>query len=161
MSVNEIYLTNESCGGECVCAFIFIVVSSFIWVCVLCVPVVNTAHNRKLITLIVNIHCGIRMKSKLFMVFSPLLLFFSFVSDSISFSSDSHFFLSSAQSSFNWVVSIHTHNYNILIDCHRVLSDRRSACQMCWNHYINRWSTKIKTQPNGNAEKKRLAIDTS
>lgn len=122
---------------------LFLLLYRVLYECVcVCLPVVNTAHNRKLITLIVNIHCGIRIKSKFFMVFSPLLLFFSLV----SVSSDSHFFFNHS--------FIQLGGVNILIDCHRVLSDRRSACQMCWNHYISRWSTKIKIQPSGNAEKK-------
>lgn len=108
-----IYLTNESYAQRCdlkwLCVvykarFYFIAVSDFM--CVYCVcMVVNTKHNRKLITLIVNIHCGIRIKSKLLMVF--LFLLFSLLIFAFLFLSDSSvLYLSFSLILFQlWVVS--------------------------------------------------------
>lgn len=130
-----ICLSNESYAAaisNMVCMFLLLYQVLCVFVCA-CIPVVNTKHNRKLITLIVNIHCGIRIKSKLLMGF---LLFSLFVLFCFCFK---WFSLVSRQSSrrtlmvSKQLISLglhpsYRHKYNILIDCHRVWSDRRSAC---------------------------------
>lgn len=127
---------------------LFLLLYRVLYECVcVCLPVVNTAHNRKLITLIVNIHCGIRIKSKFFMVFSPLLLFFSLV----SVSSDSHFFFIH---SFNWVVSI----FWLIVIGFWVTADQHAKCVEITTSADDQRKSKYNRVE---MLRKKLAIDTS
>lgn len=125
-----IYLTNESYAAVNWNGCVFLLLYQ-----VSCA--VYTPHNRKLITLIVNIHCGIRIKSNFFW-FLVILIFFSFQLSGNVETID-----------LSWFTCVRT--YNILIDCHWVwvTADQHAKCveitksAMIIENLTTKWKWKI------------------